>query len=240
MRASLAAACALVMGCSYGLGETPRTLPKGHVSGNTGMSMVFNRSDAERGGVGLHNLAPQLGPLRVGVAPHVDVGLATLFGLGFRADVKVSPTRPTLPFAFAVRAGGGAAGDTSSRNLAMAFAGVLASYTFGVVEPYLGATFSNHWIYYGQAALPPGSLAPGERYASRQGYGDGLVELTVGLRVSVSTWGSVSFEYSRWQPAQDDPGDFYRFVANDIASLGLCVGCWTRADALAAAGVGTR
>lgn len=238
MRAYLVAACALVMGCSYGLGETPRTLPKGHLSGNTGMSMVFNRSDAERGGVGLHNLAPQLGPLRVGVAPHVDVGVATLFGLGLRADVKVSPTRPTLPFAFAVRAGGGGAYDTSG-SLAMAFAGVLASYTFGGVEPYLGATFANHWIY-GRPTPDPGSLGPGERFATRQGYGDGLVELTVGLRVSVSTWGSVSFEYSRWQPAQDDPGDFYRFVPNDIASLGLCVGCWTRADALAAAGVAPR
>ncbi|HEX7600935.1 MAG TPA: hypothetical protein VF316_04990 [Polyangiaceae bacterium] len=239
MRASLVAGCVLVMGCSYGLGETPRTLPKGHVSGNTGISMVFNGSDAQRGGVGTHNLAPQLGPVRFGVAPHVDVGVATLFGLGLRADVKVSPTRPTLPFAFAVRAGGGAAVDTSNRSLAMAFAGVLASYTFGGVEPYVGATFANHWIY-GQPAPDPASLAPGERYATRQGYGDGIVELTVGLRVSVSTWGSVSFEYSRWQPAQDDPGDFYRFVANDIASLGLCVGCWTRADALAAAGVGTR
>lgn len=222
-----------MLGCNFALGETPRTIPPGTVSGAFGTSLAFNQNDQQRGGPGLHNLAPQLGPLRVGVARRVDVGFASLYGVGLRADVKVALTRPTLPWALAGRAGGGYASDFSSRTAVLAFAGMLASYSLGAFEPYAAVTFANHWIYGSPTTTPP----PGERNAPRAGYGDGILQLAVGLRAYVSDKASVSLEYGRWQPMQDDPGDGYGFVANDIVSLTACFGCWSRKLALAAVGV---
>ncbi len=219
--------------CSLGLGETPRTLPPGKLSGTVGMALVLNENDSARGSVGLQNFAPQLGPIRVGIAPRVDVGIASLYGLGARADAKVALTRPTLKWALAVRAGGGYAADLGGRRAALAFAGVIASYSAGAFEPYAAVTFANHWIYGSPVNIPP----PGGRNAPRAGYGDGLLQLVAGVRVYVANEGSVSLEYGRWQPMQDDPGDGYSFVANNIGSVIVCFGCWSRRASLAAVGV---
>lgn len=232
MRRAAALVFASTLGCSFGLGETPRTLPRGKLSGAVGTSAVFNENDSQRGGPGLHNLAPQLGPIRVGLAPHVDVGVATLYGLGARADVKVLLTRPTLSWALAARAGAGYAVEQDVRKVGVAFAGLIASYAIGIFEPYGAVTFTNHWIY-GNATLPPA----GSVNAPRAGYGDGILQVVLGARVYVSEMGSASLEYGRWQPMQNDPGDGYAFVANDVCSLTVCVGCWSRRLALAAVGV---
>ena len=235
MRAALLPIAASLLGCTFGLGETPRTVPPGKVSGALGASMAFNQNDSARGGVGLHNFAPQLGPLRIGVAKRVDVGIATLYGTGGRTDVKVALTRPTLPWALAVRAGGGYAADLGfiERNIVVAYGGAIASLSFGDVEPYGAVTFVNHWIYGSHTQPPP----PGQTAAPRAGYGDGILQLVIGLRGYLSASTSVAIEYGRWQPAQDDPGDGYAFVANDIVSLLMCVGCWSRRNALAALGI---
>lgn len=233
MRKVATLAFASTLGCSFGLGETPRTLPRGHVSGAFGTSVVLNENDAQRGGPGLQNLAPQLGPIRVGLAPRVDVGVATLYGYGGRADVKVLLTRPTLPWALAVRAGAGYAAELEGRKAGVAFAGVIASEAIGIFEPYAAVTFTNHWIFGSPVTIPPA----GSINAPRAGYGDGLLQMVLGIRAYMSEMASLSLEVGRWQPMQDDPGDGYAFVANNIGSLTVCVGCWSRRLSLAAVGV---
>ncbi len=197
-----------------------------------GTSMVFNANDATRG-LGPHSVAPQIGPVRIGVGERVDVGITSFFGFGLRADVKVMLSRATLPFAIAVRAGAGAAWNTDSRSIAAAYAGGIASYTFGVVEPFVAVTFMNHWIFGSPAPTDP--LPAGQTYAPRAGYGDGLLQLALGVRIFASARTSVAFEYARWEPVQNDPGDGYSFIENDILSFTVCVGCPSRSRALARA-----
>ncbi|GEM_PF-4833008 len=150
-----------------------------------------------------------------------------------RADVKAALTRPTLPWALAERVGGGGAAHLAGRYLAVAFAGPIASSSIGPVEPYAAVTFMNHWVYGSPVTISPlGSIN-----APRTGYGDGILQLVMGIRGYVSNGCSVAVEYGRWQPMQDDPGDGYSFVANNIVSLMVCIGCWSRKAALAAMGV---
>ena len=223
-RLRAAALIPLLGGCAYGMHESARTVPPGRFSGAGAISFVTNTNTGARGGVGLRNFGVDLGMARVGVARHLDVGVGFLYGLGGRADVKLSPLPEDWRFALALRLGGGGAGLPD--DVAMAYVGALASYDFAFgLSPYLGCTFANHWIYGMNRDTP----LPGQTLASRAGYGDGLLESAFGVRIFIDRKArvptSVSLEYSLWVPLQDDPGDGFSFILSHVASIGFCFGC---------------
>ena len=220
----MAALAALLGGCAYGMHESARTMAPGRVSGGGAISFVTNTNTAARGGVGASNFGVDLGMARVGLARRVDVGVGFLYGLGGRADVKVSPLPEAWRFALALRLGGG--GAAIPDNVVMAYVGAIASYDFAFgLTPYLGCTFADHWIYGIDRDPPP----PGQTLVRRAGYGDGLLQSALGVRVFTDRKAavpvSVSLEYGLWVPLQDDPGDGFSFIVSHIASLGFCVGC---------------
>lgn len=204
--------------------ESARTLAPGRISGAGAVSFVTNANTGARGGVGWSNFGIDLGMARVGVARRLDVGVGFLYGLGGRADVKLSPLPEAWRFAVALRLGGGGAAVTE--NVAMVYFGGIASYDFAFgLTPYLGCTFANHWIYGMYQAAPP----PGQTLAARAGYGDGLLENAFGIRIFVDRKAGVplstSLEYALWVPLQDDPGDGFSFAVSHVASIGFCAGC---------------
>jgi hypothetical protein len=201
-------------GCGHALGQTAKTEPVGHTRMNVGVIAVTNENDEARHGFNLRNVGGELST-RVGLAENVDVGVSTWIIPGIRSDLKWSLFDRHHPYALALRAGGGlAAGST---EVVMAMAGTIASYDLGkIATPYVGATFANHWVYPGRQPPPP----RGERYAPRAGYGDGLLQLAVGLQLVQSRGAVWLFEYQYWRPMQNDPGDFYKFVPNHVAFVG--------------------
>ncbi len=200
-------------GCGLALAQTAKTEPPGHVHLTAGVVRVTNKNDAERHGPNISNYAPELS-VRVGLAEHFDLGVSTWTGPGLRSDLKWSPLDRKRPFAIAARLGGGASEKTK-----MAMGGLIASYDLADwFTPYGGVTFGNYWFYGREPSEPP---PVGTRYADRKGYGDGLVQLAVGLQIKTAPGGTMHLEYQRWIPAQNDPGDFFKFVANDVVFVGL-------------------
>ncbi len=209
------------LGCSYGLFQTARTEPPGTIGGHIGQTLVMNEIDDEAGRSTTTNLGVEP-EVRIGATDHLDVGLGPLFGLGLRGDVKYNFFRPTDRLALAGRVGGGQSPWYAVYN---ALGGVIASYrVFRMVEPYAAATFSNFWIRgYEQ---PEVELEPGERLAAGKGYGDGLLQLVVGIQLPAGTGRAFMVEVSRWIPLQNDPGDFYRFVPTTVIGAGFRFGAF--------------
>lgn len=85
------------------------------------------------------------------------------------------------------------------------------------LEPYAGVHFANHWFSTQNGG--DSSLAPNQVYAPSRGYGDGLLKLAFGLDIAVARGFHLILEYAHWFPANNDPGDGYRFVSNDIVAL---------------------
>ncbi len=221
---AVACAAALTTGCGWGLHESARTLPPGQVSSGGAITLAANER-ADDGKLRVATVVPDVVPVRVGITRRVDVGVGLFYLVGLRADVKVSLLPPTSIFALAVR--GGAGGAVFPEKLVTAFAGVLASVDLGeVIEPYLGVTYATHWIF---GLYTGATLNPGERLASRAGYGDGVLQNALGVRFFVDGGGrtraSVSMEYGLWVPLQNDPGDGFAFVLSHLGSLGFCIGC---------------
>lgn len=209
-------------GCGYGLHESARTLAPGRFGGGGAVTVVANAAgdDAK---THVRNVGLDLGMMRVGVARHVDVGFGVAYLAGGRADVKLSMLHEDYPLALAVRVGvGGAAAPIA---LAFAYVGVLASVDAASwLQPYVGCTFADHWIFGLDQRSPP----LGQRLAARAGYGDGVLQNVVGFRFFLEEGTlpvSLSLEYGLWVPLQDDPGDGFSFVLNHLGSLGVCMGC---------------
>jgi len=209
---------AFVAGCGHGLGQTAKTQPVGKTRLTLGVVRITNANDEVRNGPDLQNLAPEVS-VRVGTSEHTDIGITNWFGVGLRTDVKWNLFDRDRPYALAPRAGVGAAKDFYGVALFGAFAGLIASYELpGKITPYGAATFANHWILRNDK---PSSevLAPGETFAARKGYGDGLLQLVVGLQLKLGAGSALVGEYQRWIPMQNDPGDFYKFVPNDVLMI---------------------
>jgi len=215
-------------GCGYGLHESARTLAPGHFGGGGAVTVVANAA-GDVGKTHVRNVGLDLGMMRVGVARHVDVGFGVAYLAGGRADLKVSLLREDFPLALAVRVGVG--GAATPIALAFAYAGVLASVdATSWLQPYLGCTFADHWIF----GLDQGSAPSGTAVAGRAGYGDGVLQNVLGFRFFLEEGNrpvSLSLEYGLWFPLQDDPGDGFSFVVNHLASLGVCIGCPQRSAA---------
>jgi hypothetical protein len=212
-------ACALLAtGCGYGLHQTAKTQRPGTVSLQTGLSYVSNEVlSAQSSSPPTLKFGGEVGPLRVGLSDHVDMGFGLFYVTGVRVDSKFNVMPRENPLAIAPRIGAGFA-TNSDRSTTMWMAGVIGSYDVTeTLTPYLSATFANHWF---ASPQPVVDLGQGERLAPATGFGDGLLQLVGGIQ-----WrpGSValSAEYGRWLPMQNDPGTYFAFVATEVVSLGV-------------------
>ena len=218
--AALSLACAALTGCGYGLHQTAKTQPRGAVSLQTAVTYITNANiSAQQDRLPL-KLGAEVGPVRVGLSDHVDVGLGFLYGTGGRLDAKFNVLSRSNRLAIAPRLGAGYAVG-ADRQTAMWMGGVIASYDVHPrLSPYVSATFANHWF---RSQKPSVMLKAGEQIAPPTGTGDGLLQLVVGAQWRASSAIALSAEYGLWLPMQDDPGAFYTFVTSQIASFGLRV-----------------
>lgn len=219
MRAAVFVLALSLGGCGYGLMQTAHTERSATVGGVVGGTYVVNKLSGLAGRTTQTNLGGVLAP-RVGIGDHVDVGLQPWMWVGARADVKVDLLAPDNPLAIAPRAGGGyATGDKGDQFMAMA--GAIASYRIGTrFEPYLGATYADHWISLTKDEYAF-SFSSGGTPVARNHTGDGLVELTVGSEIRLARVSGLLFEYNLWLPANNDPGDGYAFVTTHVFALGF-------------------
>jgi hypothetical protein len=209
-------AASLTGACSFGAFQTGHTQAPGTVSVTPGVAQAFNRIDEQGGRSALTNVGAQLGG-RLGITQRVDAGLGSFLGFGVKADLKVNLLERHEKLALAPRLG---AGYRWGRSVGMLEGGAIASYRFrDNFEPYLGLTFANHWI---EPEPPSGPLPP--NVVRRRGFGDGLLQLNLGVELTLSDHVALLGEYSHWFPLNNDPGDFYAFVPTHIAGLALRVG----------------
>jgi len=210
------------LGCSsgFGLAQTAKTVEPGGARMAIGVAGAFNEYDQARGGAQLSNYSLETG-FRFGVDKSTDLGVGPWLTYGLQADVKHELTPRERPYGVALRfGGGGAATEPVSWS---AFGGVIGSYAFAPwITGYASGTYRNFWFVDSKSRLPP---ADGSQYASRKGYGDGLLQATAGLRLG-SPRVALYLEYARWLPMQNDPGDFFKLVASHVFSftLGFCLG----------------
>jgi hypothetical protein len=208
------------LGCSsYALMQTAHTTPPKALRVVSGPTYVGNEyATVERAPF---HVSSDFGA-RLGLSRSVDLGITPLMALGLALDGKVNLIHPDSAFALAprLRLGGG----LSAMGQAMlAETGVIASYrVLGRFEPYLGLGFANYWIYYtdeDRSSTP--QLGANQHLAARRGYGDGLLQGTVGFDWGFSSrWGVIA-EVRYWLPMQNDPGDRYRFVDSQIFALAM-------------------
>ena len=217
----LLARCALiaaVSGCatSHGLLQTAHTEPPRELRFNAGVSGVINENDdaAGRGFATNTTVEPSM---RFGLTEFMDSGLAPWLVTGAMLDAKLNLLPNAERAAFAPRlAAGYAFGNRSTFGLEL---GVIGSYRFGeVFEPYAGLHFANHW-FSTRNRSEYAALASNEQVAERRGYGDGLVKAALGFDVHFARGFHLLLEYAHWFPANNDPGDGYAFVSNDILAL---------------------
>jgi hypothetical protein len=216
-RGVLWCACALSStGCGYGLHQTAKTQLPGSVSLETGVSYVTNDVLSAQS-LPTYKLGAELGPLRVGLSDHVDLGVGLFYVQGLRVDSKFNVMPRASRLAIAPRIGAGYAAS-SDRSTAMWMAGVIGSYDVTpTFTPYLSATFANHWF---ASPTPVADLGQGERLAPPTGAGDGLLQLVGGFQWRLGSV-ALSAEYGRWLPVQNDPGTFFAFVATEVVSFGV-------------------
>jgi hypothetical protein len=221
MRALVAFAfvlCAPLVACGYGLHQTAKTQRPGAVSLQTGLSYISNENISAQQQPGPLHIGAEVGPVRVGLSDHVDVGVGFFYELGARVDAKFNVLAPSDRLAIAPRLGAGYASG-SDRRTAMWMGGIIASYDVDpTFTPYLAATFANHWF---AGPQPEASFNAGEHLAPPTGLGDGLLELVAGAQWRVGSVVALSAEYGLWQPVQNDPGTFYAFVTSQVVSVGM-------------------
>jgi hypothetical protein len=210
--------------CGVGVLQTAKTTPGGKLRLTPAVGVIVNESIEERGFTPA-NVAPNLA-FRAGVADRVDIGLSQLMILGLMADAKVNVMPPQWDFALAFCGGLGFAVDAWNVKDSVPWVlhvpvSLMASYTIkDRVTPYVSAGYSIFWIF-GYSV----DEDPNKEYAAREGYGDGVLRLTGGIEIALGPRRrfAILAEYSYWRPVVDDPGDFYSFVENHIALVGMRV-----------------
>ena len=212
------ALAAVVSGCltSHGLLQTAHTEPPRELRFNAGAAGVINENASAAGRDFTTNTTSEPS-LRLGLTEHVDAGVAPWLVTGSILDAKLNLLDNSDRAALAPRmAAGYAFGDRSAFGLEV---GVIGSYRLeDGLEPYAGLHFANHW-FEARNHVAPSTLKANQQLAEVRGYGDGLVKAAFGLDFHVSHGLHLLLEYAHWLPANNDPGDGYRFVANDIVAL---------------------
>jgi len=175
--------------CGAGLLQTAKTTPKGRVSFTFAGGYVQNEMVEERG-VSLASF-PQAAAVRYGVTHQLDVGAKLFLLAGGLADVKLNLIRNESPFALSLQAGFGGAANVEAKSSGIDTDGwllhlpisILASYrVHRRLTPYLGLGYGFCWVFGREPAHGPPA---GTEYASRGGYGDGLLMVNVGLEIAV-------------------------------------------------------
>lgn len=196
--------------------QTAHTGRAGQVSVRAGIASVFNRVDGRAGHDRMTSTTAEPG-VRVSLADQLDAGLAPWFGLGGAVDAKLNLVDNRARAAFGPRISAGWAYADPSSVIGLE-AGVIGSYRlWSFAEPYAGLSFANHWFLARQTTTPV-ELGSRQQLAARRGYGDGLVKTAIGVELRVSPRLRALLEYDHWFPAQNDPGDGYAFLANDVVS----------------------
>jgi hypothetical protein len=214
--------CICLLGCGHGQFQTARTTPPGQVDITVAQLYVHNENVQERGGVSCFNF-PQQVDVRVGLSEQVDLGAKLFFLTGALVDTKVNLIPTPNDFALALHGGVGAAAVDVLYEDDIAVVihlpiGVITSYRFfGELSPYLGLDYGFYWIFGRKLE----GRDPGKVYAEREGYGDGVARLTVGLEWEVSEGLALLGEYDILMPLVDDPGDNFAFVTNHIVGIGV-------------------
>lgn len=215
-------------GSGFGLAQTAKTVQPRSATLRLGVAGAYNENhDFDRGSGSLvsalshHSLETAM---RIGVGGNTDIGFGPWLAYGAQLDAKHDFVPRERPYGLALRGGASYAIGTDIHLWSM-FVGTIASWELlPGVTPYLGITYRDHWVY--QPTPPPPT--DGSHWASRKGYGDGLLQTALGLKLG-SGRTSAYLEYGRWLPMQDDPGDFYAFVATHVVSItiGFCLdpGC---------------
>jgi len=209
---------AVVSGCTLGPFESARTLPRGAVSVQVAPSVVINELVGDQ--PFLYHIYADVG-VRIGATDHLDVGLRPLNGLGLLADVKYNFLSPESHLAVALQGGFGAATDLDgTATLPLPVRALISYMVRDRFEPFASFGYSFFW-YFGRDF----EGEPGVQYADRAGYGDGMIQITVGARVVLfrrgRTTGHLGLAYSYWHQVVDDPGDFYSMVDNHFVGVGL-------------------
>lgn len=209
---------ALTSGCltSHGLLQTAHTEPPRELRFNAGAAGVINENASAAGRDFTTNTTPEPS-MRLGLTEQMDAGLSPWLVTGAILDAKVNLLNNLDRAALAPRmAAGYAFGDRSAFGLEL---GVIASYLLDDgIEPYAGLHFANHWFAANNHA-EPSTLRANQQLAPLRGYGDGLVKAAFGIDVRLTYGLHLLLEYAHWIPANNDPGDGYRFVTNDILAL---------------------
>jgi len=206
-----------LMGAGYGQFQSAHTTAPRKVRVTLGGGFQGNPVNIEAQGVTFFNF-PLHADLRAGAAERVDVGAALFLYAGLVSDVKVNLMPPSHDFALAVRAGIGAAADLGEEDAWILHVpiGVIASYRFlGCLSPYVGLGYGFYWIFGRHLSDPD----PTATYASRKGYGDGVITVTAGLELVVAGRVGISIEYSFMPAVVDDPGDSYSFGDNHMVGI---------------------
>lgn len=212
-------------GCaSFGVLQTAHTQAPGRVRVAVGANTVMNRvvsestnDGADTGSARWRDSSYVDASARVGLTDQLDIGTSPFDLLGLAVDAKVNLIDRRQAFALAPRLGAGFARPKDYRH-AMIKSGLIASYRVGHIEPYVGAIYSNHWIRYDDS---PPALEPGERLVSRNGFGNGLAEFTVGVDVRLGRRFGFTGEITRTLPLNDDPGDRFQYVPSSILAAGM-------------------
>lgn len=210
----------LATGCGFGVMQTARPLPPGEIAVTAGAGRVRNSVIERQASSDPVDLVGGLA-FRVGVVDGFDVGVGGALNGGAKVDAKYDVLPTHSRFALSPRGGVGYA-ESGTDSALIAFAGVLASYdVVRWLTPYAGVTYGTYWVH---RKAPDGvTLAHDERFVERAGYGDGLVELTAGLSVQVVGAVAILAEVGRSVPAQNDEGDFFRFVPSTTVIGGMQV-----------------
>lgn len=204
---------------SYALMQTAHTVPAKHVELRAGLARVFNAQDGQAGRDMVTNTTPEPA-LRVGLSDFLDVGVAPWLGSGVGFDAKLNLLEPSARFALAPRLAAGYAFGSEQQAIGIE-AGLIGSYRLAErFEPYVGLSFADHW-FSPRNVDPETQLAPNQRFAARRGYGDGLVKVALGAETRIVPGWRALLEYDHWFPAQDDPGDGYSLLSNDVVALSI-------------------
>ncbi len=204
-----------VAGCGMGVMQTAKTTEKGSVDITLGGGYLYNEM-VENRGVAITNIPPYVGA-RFGVTNHMDLGASLFLGGGASVDTKYNFFGHGNPMALSIQAGASLAKDWfgSQSTIFMIPIHLLASYSLagGFITPYLGLGYNDVWIFGYQGDYNP---QPGDKLADRAGYGDGLLQISVGLELFSNRRVQLLMEYDCYYPLVDDPGDRFSFVTNHL------------------------
>jgi len=203
--------------------QTAKTTPRGKLFVTGSAGYAYNEMVDERGS-SVSNVLPQI-HARYGVTEQLDVGVKVFLWGGGAVDTKINLISADSALAVSLLGGFAAAHDVLDQHKNAWLLHVpliaLASYTlWDRVTPYAAFGYGFYWIL-GRSGIS--KEHPDASPAARKGHGDGLLQLSSGVEVTLTRRVTAIAEYDYWHPVVDDPGDYFSFADNHMFFLGLGV-----------------